>query len=218
MLKHIFVPIKTHSLRCPNKNFVLLRHTLDYIAQTVGDDAFVHIITDSSIFEPIVNSYTFRTSYWIEDNHNSPSELHSIDKYLIKLDHSPTSRVVILPVTQPCRSENLLTKLLRGVSLKPNDLITSYVEITDRSIFEIKENKFLIPNTKRCGSYCTTKQIADGAIYYTTASFLHKCIQSEDTNYHFWNKSNLTFIRNYAPLVDIDTNEDLDNYLKYYKQ
>ena len=94
-------------------------------------------------------------------------------------------------------------------------MVTSYNTVPDRSIFEIEDNHFKVPDTERKGSMCKEMKIADGAIYYTSVKFLDRCFSSGNMNKTFWN-SNIKFVENNVPFIDIDTPNDLDKYKRYF--
>lgn len=218
----ILITVKTLSQRCPGKNIALLGRTLQYI-QDNAPEYEARIITDSDAFKETASEFNVVTDYWIEEG-PLISNLHSECKYLNLPKNADIEHYIDMPVPQPCRDETLVSRAVRRfteecktVTDPENVLITSFTTTADRECFEITKSGFKIKDTRRTGSMCGTKAVADGAIYVTSKAFLNKCILSQDTNYAFWNESKISFVRNYAPLVDIDTVEELELFKKYFK-
>lgn len=206
----ILIPIKAISHRCPNKNYILLPYTLEWI-QKQGRIQDVIIIADSNLFRDITNKYNIK-EYYLEDR-EWDSDLISIKKYL--QEHHEITWYIHLPVTQPLREENLLSKIEIDNYFDYN-IITTYNKQQDRTVFLISESKdkFLIKNIERKGRLCDTVLFADGAIYLTNRNFMLSL--TDNINKSFWS-GNIKFIENKVPFVDIDTKEDLQTFLKYYK-
>ena len=199
----IVIPFKLHSIRCPDKNIKLLPYTIKYL-EKVGRLNDTILITQSNTI------VSYGAKIFVEKRQESWCEFESIQNYIKDTD---ITEFIWLPVTQPCRDKTLIDRTLEH-DLSKCDLVTSFVKEQNRSLFEIKNNKFIIQDSERKGSLCTEREVADGAIYYMSATFLNKVVQSENPNKTFWN-SYIGFVRNYAPLIDIDTKEDLASFLTF---
>lgn len=165
----------------------------------------MHVIADGNSFAPLCKDVKF----FVESREDNWCEFESILWHIQKYD---IDEFVWLQATQPCRDDNLIQNTL---SIKGHDLVTSYVIQPDRSIFRIEDGKFKEKNTRRTGSMCKDMEVADGAIYYTNKEFLTRVCASEDPNFTFWN-SDIVFVENRAPLVDIDTEEQLKIFNTFY--
>ena len=208
----ILICIKTNSVRCPNKNYELLPDVLNWCERNNIINQ-ISIISDSSKFKDITCNFDI-LDYHIENRDDSWDDLVSSYKYCTEKNYES---FILLPVTQPLRDETLVRRVLE-CDLGDCDLVTSYTIIANRNIFELSDDleSFKIQNSIRKGSMCKEMKIADGAIYYTTTKFLDKCFKSGNMNYTFWN-SNIEFVENRAPFIDIDTPFDLEKYKKYFK-
>lgn len=208
----ILIPVKTVSVRCPNKNKILLPYTLDYVRKQ-GLEKNIVVIADSDEFLPIVKDYSIN-EYYVENRQDDSDEMLSINNYL---KDKPIHDCIWLPSTQPCRSDNLLSDVI-AYGITNYDMVTSFVKRQNRKIFEINKDKknFVIKDIERKGSLCEDEFIADGAIYYITKNFIKKVCDSNNRNYYFWN-SKIGFVENHSPFVDIDTKNDMDLLLKYYR-
>lgn len=208
----IFICIKEHSVRCPGKNFELLPYTLNYLQKNNYIQNTV-VISDSDIFKSITNNYNIK-NYFIEQRDTYWDELYSCYNYCNQIKYY--DNYIILNVTQPLRELNLIDKCL-DIDLKICDLVTSYTIIPERSIFYLDDNnQFVIKNSERKGCMCHEQKVADGAIYYTSYRFMTTVINSDNPNKTFWN-SNIYFIENNVPFVDIDTPNDLNIFKQYFK-
>lgn len=209
----IIITIKSFSERCKNKNFELLPYTLDYLKR-LGRIEDVIIISDSDKFEIIANEYHSIKEYFIEERETWWCEFNSLANYLSKTPQ--IKRFIWLNVTQPCRSLDLIENAI-AEDLSAFDLVTSYCIVPNRDIFKINNDMtFKYEGSERKGSLCEAEMIADGALYYMSSEFLFKVVKSESPNKMFWN-SRVKFIENKAPLVDIDTESELDVFKTFYK-
>ena len=207
---YFLITVKENSIRCPNKNYILLKNTLNYL-QKSGQIENVVIISDSEIFKNITKDYNIK-DYYLEIREQNQDELTSCYNYLQSINFNET-HFFHLNVTQPLRDKNLINECLK---YNDYDVVTSYVNLPNRDIFKIQNNQWKISNIERKGSLCPTEQVADGGIYYINYNFLKKAVSSDNPNLVFWN-GNIKFVENNVPFVDIDSTNDLILYLKYFK-
>lgn len=81
------------------------------------------------------------------------------------------------------------------------------------------KNEFIISNTERKGSLCSKVKMADGSCYKLTTHFLKQVINSNNSNYTFWNYGKIKFIENSSEYyIDIDEKMDLMIFEKYFKK
>lgn len=235
----ILIPIKSISKRCPNKNKLLLPSTLWWLSR-VNNMFPCWILTDDINYIDIAEikryGLPFPVNIWAEEDFSSEQmEFTSIKKFIEwynnlsidnrnKYGYKLIDSFIWCPVTNPCRSvelyDNIKHYLIESDILNEYDLLTSYNIITDRSIFELEGDKdigFKHKGIERKGCYCIDKKIADGSIYCTTKRFIDKVISSDNPNKTFWN-SKIKFIYNEAPMVDIDTIREYNEYKNFYKQ
>ena len=204
-----FITVKGNSVRCPNKNKVLLPYTLDQIHSLLDD---IVVITDDLELKNISESFNVRVH--LEEKNKQVCELKSIYDYIQNIDPSITE-FILLQVTQPIRNENLILNLLNE-ELGDFDFITSYTKVSNRSIFLLNEdNSFKFDSYERKGSLCEEVKMIDGCIYKIKTSFLNQVINSGEINHTFWNKSKIKFIENESDIfLDVDTPKDLKLFKK----
>ena len=209
-----FIPAKGISKRCPNKNLLLLPHVLE----TCKDILDVTVITDSYDIFKICETYN--VDCYLEDCSDYGNEFSTVYNYL-----SVTKRLdsidefIVLPTTQPIRSNSAISNIV-NCNLDKYDVVTTYINIPDRSIFLLNEdNSFKYDSYERKGCLCKKIKMIDGAIYKIKTSFLKKLIVSDNINHAFWNESKIKFIENTTNFfLDVDEPIDLEifNVYKFY--
>lgn len=209
----IFLTVKTNSVRCPKKNFELLPYSFDYLnRQGLINNTIV--IVDTEELEDYVLSLGFKNT-WIEDK--TICELYSIWNYCnrhnVKYDY-----VIYFSNTQPFKDPDLIKhgiELIDGTT----DLITSYNVTTDRAIYYINEEDFIIESNERKGVMCDSYNMCDGALYVINRKFLkYICSDLDKINGRFWNESKKKFIKNNTVFMDIDTIDDMKQFKNLVKQ
>lgn len=200
-----YITVKGVSVRCPRKNHTLLPYVLAY-ARELFD---VVVITDDDELEGIAKEYGVEV--YKDKNTHKISEFHAIYGYLAeqgKLDKD--EEFVILPVTQPLRTEQTM-KAVRDLDMTGYDVVTTYSVVSNRSIFLLNEdNTFKVDSYNRKGCMCKEEKMADGSMYKMRNTFLRDIVESEDTNHEFWH-SRLLWVENTHPMfLDVDTPRDLE--------
>lgn len=200
-----YITVKGVSVRCPRKNHTLLPYVLAY-ARELFD---VVVITDDDELEGIAKEYGVEV--YKDKNTHKISEFHAIYGYLAeqgKLDKD--EEFVILPVTQPLRTEHTM-KVVRDLDMTGYDVVTTYTVVSNRGIFLLNEdNTFKTESYNRKGCMCKEEKMADGSMYKMRNLFLRDIVESEDTNHEFWH-SRLLWVENTHPMfLDVDTPRDLE--------
>lgn len=200
-----YITVKGVSVRCPRKNHTLLPYVLAY-ARELFD---VVVITDDDELEGIAKEYGVEV--YKDKNTHKISEFHAIYGYLAeqgKLDKD--EEFVILPVTQPLRTEQTM-KAVRDLDMTGYDVVTTYSVVSNRSIFLLNEdNTFKVDSYNRKGCMCKEEKMADGSMYKMRNTFLRDIVESEDTNHEFWH-SRMLWVENTHPMfLDVDTPRDLE--------
>lgn len=200
-----YITVKGNSVRCPRKNHALLPYVLAY-ARELFD---VVVITDDDELEGIAKEYGVEV--YKEKNTHKISEFHAIYGYLAeqgKLDLD--EEFVILPVTQPLRTEQTM-KTVRDLDMTGYDVVTTYTVVSNRGIFLLNEdNTFKTESYNRKGCMCKEEKMADGSMYRMRNTFLRDIVESEDTNHEFWH-SRILWVENTQPMfLDVDTPRDLE--------
>ncbi len=213
----ILIPVKERSLRCARKNYALLPYTAQYLhAEGVMQQATV--ITDSESLIQLATDLGMSTHFEIRKPEQD--ELTSCYNYATE---KSIPLFFLCPATQPLRGSGLL-QMMYELFEKDNqyyDFITTISLIQDRSLFFVKEHKegwkFATERKHRKGSECTAEYMIDGALYLIRTSFMEKVINVNDANEIFW-KGNFGCVKNDAPFMDIDTQEDMRQFefLKEY--
>lgn len=199
-----YITVKGVSVRCPRKNHTLLPYVLAY-ARKLFD---VVVITDDDELEGIAKEYGVEV--YKDKNTHKISEFHAIYGYLAecgKLDKG--DEFVILPVTQPLRTEETM-KAVRDLDMTGYDVVTTYTVVSNRGIFLLNEdNTFKVESYNRKGCMCKDEKMADGSMYKMRNTFLCDIVESEDTNHEFWH-SRILWVENTHPMfLDVDTPRDL---------
>lgn len=199
-----YITVKGNSVRCPRKNHALLPYVLAY-ARELFD---VVVITDDDELASIAKEYGVEV--YKDKNTHKISEFHAIYGYLAeqgKLDKD--EEFVILPVTQPLRTEHTM-KVVRNLDMTGYDVVTTYSVVSNRGIFLLNEdNTFKVESYNRKGCMCKEEKMADGSMYKMRNTFLRDIVESEDTNHEFWH-SRLLWVENTHPMfLDVDTPRDL---------
>lgn len=209
-----FITVKGTSLRCPNKNKILLPYTLNKI-KDLGLDIIV--ITDSLEIEMICNE--FNVKCYIEDKNKQHDEFNSIYGYLNEMNEfNNINEFILLPVTHPLCNIETINKVI-NTELNDNDLITTYTYVPNRKIFLLNDdNTYMYESYERKGLLCNQVKMIDGCIYKMKTEFLIKVINGENSNHIFWNQSKKYLIENTSDLfLDIDEQKDLYIFEKYIK-
>lgn len=208
----ILIPIKGKSVRCPNKNKILLPYTFLYLKKINRlKDAVV--ITDSLDLENYAKLFGIRTFFEVRTDEQD--ELLSCHNFITEI-HLEEDYIFLMPVTHPFRSLKLCSLFEEKKRKYPNiDFIVSLNVFTDRSNFfvDFKNEGFpyFLYQKNRRGQDCKQFHMVDGALYLIKKSFLESTIQQQNTNDYFW-KGNFQCVVNEAPFIDIDTIEDMKNF------
>lgn len=211
----VFIPVKKTSIRCPGKNQVLLPHTLTYLQKEGFKNIWV--ISDSDELLSLGEQYKVNT--FKECLNVAQDELQSCWNLLKNKGYK---HFVLCPVTHPFRSKGLIEKMVKSLNKRFDqvDFLTTCNLYQDRSQFivnEVEDQLFCFKNTysNRKGMLTVRNIMVDGALYLIKKSYLRDVIKSSDTNKAFW-AGRFSCVRNYAPFLDIDTMDDLDNFKNFY--
>ena len=156
---------------------------------------------------------------YLEDNKSQNGEFGSIYNYLNKTySFSSISEFILLPVTQPFRSLDLIQETI-NCDLEDYDFATSYSKVSNRKIFLLNDDfSYKYDSHERKGSLCHQEKMIDGYIYKIKTSFLKNVVNSDNSNNYFWDHSRIKFIENKSRFfLDIDEPEDLDLFIKLQK-
>lgn len=194
----ILIPAKEKSLRCPNKNLMLIDWTIDYLGDNISRTV---LITDSDELIEVAqkNGLKYYKSNIVD------GELKAMYDFLEKINYQ-REYFIHLPLTQPLRENDLIDRLDNKETDK--DFIVSSNRIVNRNIFNIKDDKFIYESFERKGCLCDSVNSIDGAIYKINFNFLSKIFLTDNINHYFWN-GNFETINNNMPFLDIDEIEDL---------
>ena len=204
----IFITIKGNSQRCPGKNKKLLPFAYNYLKRQFLISNTI-VISEAQALLDYAISLGFTNTYK-EPFNPKGSENESIYNCINAL-HIRTNWVILFPVCQPLKSDNLIIDCISHISPR-YDFITSYNIVADRSIFLLDDNnKFVVDSEERKGSLCKQTKMIDGAIYCIKYSFLEKCVKSENANKEFW-AGNFDVVKNDTLFFDIDTREDMQQF------
>ena len=130
----IFITVKDKSRRCPNKNKILLPYVLEQLSSFSNIEIIV--ITDSLELKEIAENFKLRV--YLENESKQVSEFESIYNCITNLSLK-ISEFVLLPVTQPFRTEQLIQDTI-NCNLEGYDFITSYSKVPNRKIFLLDDD------------------------------------------------------------------------------
>lgn len=211
----IFMPFKENSIRLPNKNFILYPYVHKYL-YNCNIIKNLYVISKSDKVKDYVINYDTNVQF-IKEDEKSNSDLEACYYAAKELGYE---WFVLLPLTQPYRSDDIIIKLLSLDYENSNfDFITTYQIIKNRDIFYIKEGiiKYTFENEsyERKGCLCEDKKMIDGSAYLIRTSFLDKIIKMNGSiNHNFWNGNFYAIKHDIDFFIDIDDKEDLDKYYK----
>lgn len=195
----IFIPMKGHSLRCPNKNKVLLPF-MTRVFKTFNTNIIPRciIVTESDEIISLAKELGYKNIYkeeTINGKSVNPSEYHAILKCIEAYNNHKIkfrtkfdmSYFFLAPVTQPFKSNmfyDYIMDLKRSNKLNSKMSNTSFITTIcsqqDRKIFEynIKDNKFEVESNGRKGAMCDDKYYIDGYWYFVKTQFVSDTIWS----------------------------------------
>lgn len=205
----IIIPFKETSIRCPEKNFYLFPYTLEWLYEQDVYPQDIYVVSNSKRVEDLVT----------ENNLNFVRESEN-GEYLGDIEASYTVAkklnvpyYIFLPLTQPIRNKNLIDQI-RSLKDENFDFVTTYQNISDRSIYYIDNNdKFIHPSKNRKGCLCPSFKMLDGSIYGIKTAFIESIINSEDINASFWNGKFKTIYNDVNLFLDVDTKKDLSVFM-----
>lgn len=203
-MKKLFITIKSHSERCPNKNVELLPYALDKLSHI--DDIYPIIITDSTdLVKDVMN-----VEIYIEDRFDQCGELYSIYKYITKVDGS-FDDFILFSVCHPFLNIDTIRRVIEE-DITEYDFATTYANIYNRGIFLLNNDfSYKCDSWERKGCLCTEDKMIDGSIYKIKVDFLEDAVYSYNFNHYFWNNSKIKFVENSSKLfVDVDHPKDLE--------
>lgn len=208
----VVVPVKSISLRCPNKNQYLLPHALNYLRAEGRENVWV--ISDTYELLKIAKDYNFKT--FLEVRSENQDELTSCWSFL---QNNNFENFILCPVTHPFKSNGLIAEMekLMIEHYDTIDFITTSNIMPDREQYVIEpkggiEYKFKKSLKNRKGEFSMPPEIIiDGAMYLIKRTFLEDVVLSKNTNETFW-QGRFSCVKNQAPFLDIDTLEDLERF------
>ena len=208
----IIVPVKAVSIRCPNKNYFLLPHTLDYLKAEGRKNVWV--VSDAEDLLKTAEDYGYRT--FLETRNEGQDELSSCWSFL---QNNNFERFILCPVTHPFKSIGLIDEM--GYLMTKNydtlDFIATSNTMPDREQYFIEQNeeaeyRFKKTLNNRKGKLSKPSEtIIDGSMYLIKRAFLNKVVLSGDTNATFWS-GRFSCVKNNVPFLDIDSPEDLEKF------
>ena len=158
----ILIPAKGTSLRCPNKNLMLIDWAIDYLGNNISRTV---LITDSDELIEVAKKSGLK--YY--KSNIVDGELKAMYDFLKKNNYQ-REYFIHLPLTQPLREIDLIDRLDNKETDK--DFIVSSNRIVNRNIFNIEDNKFIYESFERKGCLCDSVNSIDGAIYKINFIFL----------------------------------------------
>lgn len=199
-----FIAVKGTSVRCPNKNKVLL----PYVVKKFKGYLDVVVVTDSSEIASMCESTGVK--FYMECKEPPHDEFYAIYD-CIRKNNIQDEELLILPATQPFKSLDTVFEVA-NYNMEGLDMVTTYTIVPNRSIFVLNsDDTFKYDSYHRKGSMCEPLKMVDGNIYKLTKSSLERIALSNDTNHAIWGESKIAYIENKCQLfLDVDTPSDLE--------
>lgn len=194
----ILIPAKGKSVRCPGKNITLLPYMSTYL-RNEGLQGVV--LSNDEKIRSLAELYGLKS--WVEHRTEKDDDLSACRKYMAT---SPEELFFMLPLPQPFKHKGLLQEMLDMIDDDTDFVVTSHL-VSDRSLFYVENNKFIIPSKERKGCMCPEREMIDGTAYLIRKSFIEKVACNED----FWG-GRLKTVVNKAPFIDIDTEDDMAKF------
>lgn len=213
----IIIPFKERSVRCPDKNFILYNATIEWLMNEGVSPSDVYVVTKSPTVIDFVHrksrSFGFTVTV-LRENETATCDIDSCAYAAIELN---CKAYYMLSLTSPFRSSGLLKSMSSMLSdnLDSYDFVTTYENVTDRSLFYIdEEGQFKRESNHRSGSMCPEERMLDGSAYLIKTDFARGLISKEtDTvNQLFWS-GKFGCVKNYVHFfIDVDTPDDMLRY------
>lgn len=205
---NLLIPNSKESSRCPNKNRLLRKYTLEYLQREL----------------PLIEAEDKICIIWELRNENVPVDTAGDEKYSFKVnplyipdkyseDMKPLlkyaeSRIkgdiyVLLQLTQPERREGLVKDVIEKVIDDDTKLTTTYAE-THGEAWRVIINENWQEQIRNRPEANTIK-LYDGSCYGWSADVGSKCLWQ-------WHKKK-NFVKNGEKVVDIDFPEELETFL-----
>jgi len=139
-------------------------------------------VSNSDVVKKFVSSYSVR--FVDEKLRNVQTDTAAIFDALSTTD---ADYCIHLPLTSVLRNKSLLDKTIAALQTNDCDFVTSFIRMTDRSLYYIDDNnRFLQQSEQRKGCMCQHVKMLDGAIYGIRRHFLEQVVAAEDVNKAFW--------------------------------
>lgn len=197
----IIIPVKGKSVRCPNKNAILLPYVLSTLPTTLLQNTYV--VTDDKTMEGIACYYG--AQIFKENREEKDSDITAVKK---AAEHIGSEWVVFWTVTTPFKSPLLYFSMIEEID-DNTDIIFTTRKVSDRSIYYVNNGDWLVSDVERKGVNCPERIMADGAAYAIRSNWL----SGVNGNYGFWNRGKKKFVLNNTPFyVDVDTPDDLQRF------
>lgn len=198
-----FIAVKGTSIRCPNKNKVLLPYVIDKFKKYLK----IIVITDSEDIADMCKSMDVK--FYIECKEPPHDEFYAIYDCM-KKNNIQDEELLIFPATQPFKSLDTVIEVA-NYSMKGIDMVTTYTVVPNRSIFILNEDDtFKYDSYHRKGCMCEPLKMIDGNLYKLTKRSLERIALSNDTNHAIWGESKIAYVENKCQLfLDVDTPYDL---------
>lgn len=213
----IILPFKEHSVRCPDKNFILYNATIEWLMKEGISPSDVYVVTRSSTVIDFVHrksrSFEFPVIV-LRENEDATCDIDSSAYAALGLN---CKAYYMLSLASPFRSSGLLKSMSSMLSdnFDSYDFVTTYQNVTDRSLFYIDEKgQFKRESNHRRGSMCPEERMLDGSAYLIKTDFAKELI-SKDTdtvNQLFWS-GKFGCVKNSTHFfIDVDTPDDMLRY------
>lgn len=207
----VFIAARGNSELKIKKNKEALKYSFVFI-RSMGLINQTYIISDNAEMLTHAKNLGFKNTIYQECKDEKDIryiEYNAIYKFHLKYNANP-DWFILLSIDELFISKESFLDCIRNIDDK-YDVITSYSETTDRSIFYLDDDLTLQHNIRRITNEKTRRNMVDSRIYAIKTKFAIKCMQDGDPAEVFWH-GKFKFFPNKDLYTDINSVEDISKF------
>jgi len=207
----VFIAARGNSELKFKKNKEALKYSFVFI-RSMGLINQTYIISDNAEMLEYAKNLGFKNTIHQEckdENDLRYIEYNAIYEFHLKYNVNP-DWFILLSIDELFINKESFLDCIRNIDDK-YDVITSYCETTDRSIFYLDDDLTLKHHIHRITNEKIRRNMADSRIYAIKTKFAIKCMQDGDPAEVFWH-GKIKFFPNKDLYTDINSVEDISKY------